>query len=104
MRALLPSPQPGRPSVPHLDTAQWLGPLGGLLCITFGSGCVAGWTFAMRLMNQRIASMKAEITELKTQVNNLNAFMMRGMERQLGQVRASSLRVFVEGQEREQEG
>jgi hypothetical protein len=90
--------------VPPLDSAQWIGPLGGLLCITFAAGCVAGWTFAMKLMNQRIASMKTEITELKSQVKDLNAFMMRGMERQLGQVRASSYRVIVDGEEREQQG
>jgi Tfp pilus assembly protein PilO len=90
--------------VPHLDSAQWIGPLGGLLCVTFAAGCIAGWTFAMKLMNARIASMKAEITDLKSQVKELNAFMMRGMERQLGQVRESTYRVIVDGQEREEKG
>jgi hypothetical protein len=90
--------------VPHIDPAQWIGPLGGLLCITFAAGCVAGWTFAMKLMSQRIASMKAEITELKGHVGRLNDFMLRGMERQLGQVRTSSYRVIVDGEEREQQG
>jgi hypothetical protein len=99
--------------VPELDTAQWLGPLGGLLCVTFAAGCVAGWTFAMKLMNARIASMKQEITDLKRQVGRLNDFLLRaterqlehagGMSRQLGQVRESSYRQFIDGEEREEE-
>jgi hypothetical protein len=96
--------QAGPASVPALDSTQWIGPLGGLLCVTFAAGCVAGWTFAMKLMNARIASLKTEIIELKGQVKTLNDFMLRGMERQLGQVRASTYRVIVDGEEREQNG
>jgi hypothetical protein len=88
--------------VPEISASQWLGPLGGLLCVTFAAGCVAGWTFAMKLMNARIAGMKAQIVTLEGQVTKLNDFMFRGMERQLSQVRESSLRVIVDGQEREQ--
>jgi hypothetical protein len=88
--------------VPEISASQWLGPLGGLLCVTFAAGCVAGWTFAMKLMNARIASMKAEIVDLKGKVERLNEFMFDGMKRQLGQVRESSLRVIVDGQERDQ--
>jgi hypothetical protein len=90
--------------VPHLDSAQWVGPLGGLLCITFAAGCVAGWSFAMKLMNARIASMKEEIVTLQDKVARLDDFLLRGMERQLTQVRDSSYRIFVEGEEREQKG
>lgn len=90
--------------MPDLDTAQWLGPLGGLLCVTFASGCVAGWNFAMKLMNARIASMKEEIKTLQSKVERLDEFLLRGMERQLGQVRASSYRVIIDGEEREQQG
>jgi hypothetical protein len=86
----------------EISASQWLGPLGGLLCVTFAAGCVAGWTFAMKLMNARIAGMKAQIVTLEGQVTKLNDFMFRGMERQLSQVRESSLRVIVDGQEREQ--
>jgi hypothetical protein len=87
--------------VPHIDGSQWVGPLGGVLCVTFAAGCVAGWTFAMKLMTARIATMKAQIVSLEAQVTKLNDFMFRGMERQLSQVRESSLRVIVDGQERE---
>jgi hypothetical protein len=88
--------------VAGFDAAQLAGPLGGLLSATFGAGCVAGWTFAMKLMNARIQSMKTEIVDLKGQVNKLNDFMLRGMERQLSQVRESSLRVIHDQQERDQ--
>lgn len=88
--------------MPHLDSAQWLGPIGGLLCVTFAAGCVAGWSFAMKMMNQRIASMKSEIDALQAKVQRMDDFLLRGMERQLGQVRQSSYRVIVDGQEREQ--
>ena len=90
--------------MPTLDSTQWVGPIGGLLCITFGAGCVAGWAFAMKLMNAQIRILNGEIADLKGQVATLNSFMLRGMERQLGQVRASTYRVIVDGQEREQDG
>jgi cob(I)alamin adenosyltransferase len=56
----------------------------------------------MKLMNARIASMKSEIVALQAKVEKMDDFLLRGMERQLSQVRESSLRVIVDGQEREQ--
>jgi hypothetical protein len=68
-------------------------------------GCAAGWGFAMKLMKTRIDDLKAdmarereecreEIKGLKEQVGRLNDFMFHGMERQLSQVRESTVRVL----------
>lgn len=88
-----------------LEPSQFIGPLGGVLCVAFAMGCVAGWGFAMKLMKGRIDDLKAdmvrerdecrdEISELKVQVKTLNDFMLHGMERQLAQVRESSVQLI----------
>lgn len=90
-----------------LEFNQFIGPLGGLLSVAFGMGCVAGWGFAMKLMNGRIRDLKADVLrerdechrrvgDLETQVRALNDFMLHGMERQLAQVRESSVRIIPE--------
>ena len=88
-----------------LEPGQFIGPLGGLLCVAFGMGCVAGWGFAMKLMSSRLSDLKNDcerrdeehkkvIEELKVDVRKLNDFMLHGMERQLAQTRESSVRVL----------
>lgn len=90
-----------------LELNQFIGPLGGLLSVAFGMGCIAGWGFAMKLMNGRIRDLKTDVEreredchrrveDLETQVRKLNDFMLHGMERQLAQVRESSLRIIAE--------
>ena len=88
-----------------LEFDQFLGPLGGLLSVAFAMGCIAGWGFAMKLMKSRIDDLKADmarereecredISELKAQIKTLNDFMLHGMERQLAQVRQSSVAII----------
>ncbi len=73
------------------------GPFGGLLSVAYGAGCVSGWTFAMWNVKARLAEQKAEITELKAQVAKLNDFVLRGAERQMGQLRESTIHLLDRG-------
>jgi hypothetical protein len=91
--------------VPTLDSSVWIGPFGGLLCMAFAAGCVAGWGFAMKLMKDRIGDLKADIARerdecdrrisgLETRVREVEDRYTHGMERQLGQVRVSGYHVL----------
>jgi hypothetical protein len=84
------------------------GPFGGALGAVYALGCVSGWGFAMRQMTARIADLRAdcerhnaekaaEIAGLKADIAKLNDFMMRGMERQLGQIKDSTVRMIDRG-------
>jgi hypothetical protein len=88
-----------------LEFDQFIGPLGGLLCVAFGMGCIAGWGFAMKLMATRIADLKADcekrdgeqkalIGKLQADVDKLNDFLLHGMERQLAANRDATVRVI----------
>lgn len=83
---------PGNGEMPDVT-----GPFGGIIGGAYALGCVSGWGFAMWQMNARIAEHKTEIADLKTQVATLNAFMMRGMQRQLDQVHDSTVRMIDRG-------
>lgn len=91
--------------MPAIESSAWFGPIGGLLCVAFAMGCVAGWSFAMKLMKERLEEMKSDmnrerddcnrrITLLETRVKDVEDLYMHGMERQLGQVRQSTVSIL----------
>lgn len=91
--------------MPGIEPAQFIGPLGGLLCVVFAMGCVAGWGFAMKLMKTRMDELKADIERerescdrrisgLEQRVREVEDRYTHGMERQLGQVRQSTVHLL----------
>jgi methylthioribose-1-phosphate isomerase len=95
-----------------LEFNQFTGPIGGIVCLAFAMGCVAGWGFAMKLMASRIADLKedclerdkvaterikeanARITAMDARLKTLDDMLLNGMERQLAQVRVSTERAM----------
>jgi hypothetical protein len=94
------------------DWGQFTGPLGGVIALSFGSGCAATWAFAMfrvreiradlggriddlrkTVVNQELDCQR-RISTLEQQVAEFNRFMISGMRDQLAQVRLSSARIF----------
>lgn len=86
-------------------TNQFIGPIGGLLCIAFAMGGAAGWGFAVKLLSARITDLKADIlrermechTALADHANRIRELEDRayhGQERQLAQVRQSTVTVI----------
>lgn len=84
------------------------GPIGGAIATAYALGCASGWGFNMRLMVRRVAELrrdcekhdaeqKAHIARLEGEVDKLNGFMMRGMERQLDQMHDSTVRMIDRG-------
>lgn len=58
-----------------LGIEQFTGEMGGTLAVAFAMGAVAGWGFAQRtavkIANERILELKAEMTTLKGRINEL---------------------------------
>jgi hypothetical protein len=80
-----------------------LGPLGGIVALAYAAGAASGWGFCvltvLRVTNKQIARLEGEhaacerkIVALEARVKEVEDRYTHGMERQLGQVRSSSLR------------
>lgn len=92
-----------------LDPSQLIGPVGGLLALAYAAGWVTAEKRTEKRMKAAIAQLKhdcerrdaeksGQIAALTTQVNTLNDFMRRGMERQMGQMHDSTVRMIDGGQ------
>lgn len=86
-----------------------LGPLGGIVAGAFAAGAASGWGFCvatiLRITNKQITRLEGdlskeredcqrEIAELKARVKEVEDRYTNGMERQLSQVRQSSVEVI----------
>lgn len=91
------------------DPTAMLGEHGGQLAIAFGAGCVAGYGFCMRTIYKllqshrdkehdicmdRIQSLEREKEALSYRITQMEDRMFHGQERQLAQIRESSLRII----------
>ena len=98
-----------------MEMSELGGPIGGLLAAAFGTGCVSGWGFAMKLMTARIndlrdeckrrdelhaqhlADANARITAMDARLAELDDFLIKGMKNQLSQVRSSTNAMIERG-------
>lgn len=80
------------------SASSLLGPIGGLIGLAFGAGASAGWFFAIRtvykIVTKERESCEKRVTILEEQVRALNERYTAGMERQLGQIRQSTVRIL----------
>jgi hypothetical protein len=89
------------------STAMLLGPLGGIVALAYAAGAASGWGFCvltvLRITNRQITRLEGELASekadcarrlaaLETRVKEVEDRYTHGMERQLGQIRDSSLR------------
>lgn len=86
-------------------TNQFIGPLGGLVCIAFAMGCIAGWGFAVKLLKAQITEIKADmqreredchtrLADHARRIVELEDRSFHGMERQLVANRDATVRVI----------
>lgn len=96
------------------STAMLLGPLGGIVALAFASGAASGWGFCvltlLRITNKHIERLENELRDEKKQcADQIAALTQRvkevedrytnGMERQLSQVRQSSVAIIERGKD-----
>lgn len=89
--------------------AMLLGPLGGIVAAAFAAGAASGWGFCvatiLRITNKQIARLEKELAdekaecaraihELRARVKEVEDRYTNGMERQLSQVRQSSVEII----------
>ena len=94
-----------------MDTAAFLGAHGGQLALAFGSGCVAGYGFCMRTIYKlletksekehqeclnRIVKLEEEKQDLTTRLGIIEDRLFSGQERQLAQIRQSTVHLLPE--------
>jgi len=72
-----------------------LGPAGGLIGIAFGMGAAAGWGFAaktvLKMAERERLECHRQLEAAQARVKEVEDAYRHGMERQLGQVRQSSV-------------
>ena len=91
------------------SAALLLGPLGGIVALAYAAGAASGWGFCMltilRITNKQITRLEGElatekaecgrkIAALELRVRDVEDRYTHGMERQLGQIRVSSVQMF----------
>lgn len=96
------------------QAAMLLGPLGGIVALAYAAGAASGWGFCvltvLRITNKQIERLETELRDEKKQcADQIAALTLRvkevedrytnGMERQLSQVRQSSVEI-IQRQER----
>lgn len=80
-----------------IDFAQFIGPLGGLLCIAWAMGAISGYTFHSRaiyafhkqLYEAQLAELREEMEQLRARVKNLQARQVQRLQEQRNQRRLS---------------
>lgn len=102
-------------SVPGVafSASELMGPVGGLVGLAFAAGATAGWNFAVRtvlkLTTKRFDDLKetttaeqqkceVRVAALEQEMKALRDQYTDGLERQLQQVRESTIRMMSEGQ------
>lgn len=85
------------------DASYFIGPFGGIVAIAFGAGAAAGWAFAsqtvLKLVTKEREECERRIGLLEARVRELEERYIGGLERQLGQIRQSSVSVLRKGEE-----
>ena len=92
-----------------VDIAQFAGPIGGILSLTWGAGAMMGYVFAEKTIGKRVADLRADmvadrakcaedIHDLTTRLREIEDRAYHGMERQAGQVRQSAAYILDRGQ------
>lgn len=82
-----------------------LGPFGGIVALAYAAGCASGWAFSSRTVLKIVIKEREEcerrIAALENRVRELEERYFGGMERQLMQVRDSSVRIIDRGRVRD---
>lgn len=92
-----------------VDFSQYLGPIGGVLCVTWGAGAMMGYAFAERTLGKRVSDLRAdmladrakcaaEVADLTHRLREVEDRAFNGMERQLAQSRQSAAYLLKDGQ------
>jgi predicted phosphoribosyltransferase len=90
------------------ELGPFLGPLGGLLAMTWGAGAMMGYGFAHKTIGKRVGELRDDmrrseqrcdtaIKDLVDRVREVEDRYTHGMERQLGQARQSTVAIIERG-------
>ena len=90
------------------DITMLAGPLGGLLAGSWGTGAVMGYSFAAKTIGRQVRSLRADmdkseakcredIRDLTARLRTVEDRAYNGLERQLGQVRESTVHLIDGG-------